>query len=151
MKKLTHPLTILFITSTVCFFLGIPINSYAQFLSNKKLYTKGYKSYIVYDWVYASVYLYAYIQRKPEEFLDHKYRKEVIEAYDYCIDQLTKQKQENKKLPENHNNDGDSGLTQESGTRAPVLRDPSRLPSDIQQKANTDNTTTIPKPIIKKF
>ena len=154
MKKLTHPLTILFITSLVCFFLGIPINSYAQFLSTKALYTKGYKSYIANDWVYASIYLYAYIQRKPKEFLDYKYRNEVIYAYDHCIDQLTKQNQEYKKfqaIPENHNNDGENGVTLESSTSAPVLRDPSRIPADILQKADTENTATIPKTIIKKF
>jgi hypothetical protein len=154
LKKLAHPLTILFITSLVSFFLCIPANSYAQFLSNKALYAKGYNSYIAYDWGYASVYLYAYIQRQPEEFLDTKYRKEVIDAYNHCINQLTRQKLEYKKLlvmQENHNNDGEGIVTEGLGTRAPILRVPSRIPAGVQQKVITDNTTSIPKLIIKKF
>ena len=144
----------LFITSLVSFFLCIPANSYAQFLSNKALYTKAYNAYITYRWVYASVYLYAYIQRKPAEFIDPRYRKEVIDAYNHCIDQLTKQNQGYKKLmtmQENLNNDGEGNVTQGSGTRAPILRHPSHITADVQQKDITDNTTTIPKLIIKKF
>jgi hypothetical protein len=67
-------------------------------MSTQALYENGYKSYAAKDWVYASVYLYAYIQRTPLEFVDTKYREEVITAYNYCVLQLNNQSQEYKKL-----------------------------------------------------
>ena len=155
MKTLTHPLVqILISTSMVSFLSWIPVYCYAQFLSTKALHANGYKSYTGQDWIYASVYLYAYIQRAPDEFLDTKYRVEVIKAYDFCVKQLNKQTQEYKKLvasQKNQHNDGIDSVTQGLDTRPPILRDPSQIPADAQLKAMFDNPATTPKPIIKKF
>ncbi|MFT3934946.1 MAG: hypothetical protein QM726_15075 [Chitinophagaceae bacterium] len=63
-----------------------------QNLSSEVLYANGYKNYTDYNWVYASVYLFAYIQRNPAEFSDPAYKKEVIAAYDFSVKQLNEQK-----------------------------------------------------------
>ena len=155
MKKLAHTLLhILFTTSIVCFLIWIPARSYSQFLSTQALYENGYKSYATKDWVYASVYLYAYIQRTPLEFVDTKYREEVITAYNYCVLQLNNQSQEYKKLmplEESRTKDIIGSIIQELVKRPPTLRDPSQLPADIQLKVIFDNLKTIPRPEYKRY
>ena len=155
MKKLAHPLLhILLSTSIVCILIGIPSNSYSQFMSTQALYENGYKSYATKDWVYASVYLYAYIQRTPLEFIDGKYREEVIPAYNYCVTQLNNQSQEYKKLmplEENFTKNGVASIIQRLVKCPPTLRDPSQIPADIQLKAMFDNLRTIPMPGIKRY
>jgi len=155
LKKLAHTLLhILFTTSIVCFLIWIPTRSYSQFLSTQALYENGYKSYATKDWVYASVYLYAYIQRTPLEFVDTKYREEVITAYNYCVLQLNNQSQEYKKLmplEESRTKDIIGSIIQELVKRPPTLRDPSQLPADIQLKVIFDNLKTIPRPEYKRY
>jgi len=155
LKKLAHTLLhILFTTSIVCFLIWIPARSYSQFLSTQALYENGYKSYATKDWVYASVYLYAYIQRTPLEFVDTKYREEVITAYNYCVLQLNNQSQEYKKLmplEESRTKDIIGSIIQELVKRPPTLRDPSQIPADIQLKVIFDNLKTIPMPGYKRY
>lgn len=155
MKKSAHPLHhILFSTLLVCFLIWIPFNSYSQFMSTQALYENGYKSYATKDWVYASVYLYAYIQRTPQEFIDGRYREEVITAYNYCVIQLNNQCQEYKKLmplQENLTKDGVASIIQRLVKSPPTLRDPSQVPADIQLKAIFDNLKTITRPEYKRY
>ena len=155
MKKSAHPfLYILFSTSIVCLLIGVPVNSYSQFLSTQALYENGFKSYSTKDWVYASVYLYAYIQRTPQEFIDGRYREEVITAYNYCVMQLNNQSEDYKKLmplEENHTKDVIGRIIQELIKRPPPLRDPSQIPADIQLKAIFDKLKTIPMPGSKRY
>jgi hypothetical protein len=123
-------------------------------LSTQALYENGHKSYSTQDWVCASLYLYAYIQRVPQEFIDSKYREEVITAYNYCVVQLNKQSQEYKKLMpllENRSKDGVDSVIQGLVKRPPCLRDPSQIPADIQLKIIFDKLKTIPMPGSKKF
>ncbi len=155
MKKLAYPLLhILLSTSIVCILIGIPSKSYSQFMSTQALYENGYKSYSSKDWVYASVYLYAYIQRTPLEFFDGRYREEVITAYNYCIVQLNNQSQEYKKLmplEENRPKDILGSIIQELVKRPPTLRDPSQIPADIQLKMIFDKLQTNPMPGFKRY
>ena len=123
-------------------------------MSTQALYENGYKSYATKDWVYASVYLYAYIQRTPLEFVDTRYREEVIIAYNYCVLQLNYQSQEYKKLmplEESRTKDIIGSIIQELVKRPPTLRDPSQIPADIQLKVIFDNLKTIPMPGYKRY
>ncbi len=119
--------------SLFLFFSLYENESFAQYLSIEVLYANGHKEYNSDNWVYASVYLFAYIQRNPKEFSDQIYKKEVIAAYDFSVQQLNKQSAEYKTLlakqkQMEQNQDGIGSTTQGLVIPKPALRRPSLVP-----------------------
>jgi hypothetical protein len=90
---------------------------FSQTLSNETLYEKGQERYAASDWVYASLYLYAYIQRNPPEFQNPDFNNQVLVAYSYSIGQLKIQVNKSKQINQNTDNNGEGSIT--SGLTAP--------------------------------
>ncbi len=120
-------------------FLLFSIAGKSQNLSNLQLYANGQKSYTQRDWVYASVYLYAYIQRSPNEFKNIDFKNEVIAAYDFSVSELNLRLADYKNLlawqkkEQQKQNGGMSNTTQGLEVSPPVLRE--NQPSVISSKA----------------
>lgn len=140
--KSTFSLSILRLFLNVAFFLFSILyakESKAQYLQTNVLYANGHKEYSADNWVYASVYLFAYIQRNPAEFNDKIYKNEVIAAFDFSVQQLNSQAEELKRLiakqkQMEQNQNGIGSVTQGLTGPKPVLRKPtvSSTVSDVK-------------------
>jgi hypothetical protein len=106
----------------VIFIIGAECNCFGQvFYSEASLYENGIKDYNNNDWQYASIYLFALIQKNPDAFAtDPSFKKEVIAAFDHAMTQLRGQVSNSKKLLAQLSDPGSSqaGL----GQKAPPLR-----------------------------
>jgi hypothetical protein len=106
--------------------------SYGQINSDAVLYDNGHLNYLKQNWAYASIYLFAYIQRDTKSFeSDQAFKREVIKAFDYSMGKLTKQVEDLKSLQvqaQNNNNTEDGSSQDGLTTRPPPLRDISRIP-----------------------
>ncbi len=124
--------------------------SFAQLFSDEGLYANGHKSYISRDWVYASVYLFAYIERNPKQFNDAAFKAEVVGAYDFAVGQLNSltikynDMVAREKAEKDKNKSGVGSITSGLEVHGPPLRAPSQV-SMVRQSARTDSTTVRQK------
>lgn len=108
----------------VIFTLGTKCTCFCQVYSEVSLYENGIKNYNNNNWQYASVYLFALIQKNPNSFAtDPSFQKEVIAAFDYAMTQLRSQVSDAKKYiaQQSHTDDG-IGSSQSGLTYKPPLR-----------------------------
>lgn len=74
----------------VCF--GLYSNVYGETYSDAGLYANGVKNYNNNNWQYATIYLFALIQRNPKAFTsDPAFKQEVITAFDESMKRLAQQ------------------------------------------------------------
>jgi hypothetical protein len=112
--------------------------AFAQVNSDAVLYGNGYKNYTNRNWVYASIYLFAYIQRNPKELaIDEAFKKEITKAFDFTMDRLNEQVAElnnlKKSQARNQNNAGVGSSQQGLSTPPPPLRQPSTVSKGNQK------------------
>lgn len=55
------------------------------------VYSKGYSAFYKRNWIDATRYLLEYIQKKPAEFSDSKFKHDVTEAYSFALNKLKQQ------------------------------------------------------------
>jgi hypothetical protein len=76
----------------IVFTLGIQYNCFCQLYTEDGLYENGIKDYNNGDWQYASIYLFALIQKNPQAFTDDpSFKTEVTKAFDYSMTNLRSQ------------------------------------------------------------
>ena len=91
MKKIFFSLLIIFVIGSQC-------KCFCQLYSEASLYANGIKNYNNNNWQYASVYLFALIQKNPGTFAtDPSFKKEVTDAFDWAMTQLRDQVSNSKK------------------------------------------------------
>jgi DNA topoisomerase VI subunit A len=110
------------------------LKSYGQLNTIEVLYANGHLNYENSNWQYASVYLFAIIQRNPEIFkTDLNFKKEVVGAFDYSMSQLRDELDELKKLKklklqaDNNSGSGIGSSNQGLTVPPPTLRKPSSV------------------------
>jgi hypothetical protein len=133
-KQLSVHFRLIFRTTLILGLLLFTHKGFSQLLSDESLYANGHKSYISRDWIYASVYLFAYIERNPGQFTsDPGFKAEVISAYDFAVGQLNSQTREynnllaKEKQREQNNNNGLGSSTHGLEVQGPPLREPARV------------------------
>ncbi|RYZ53442.1 MAG: hypothetical protein EOO14_15515 [Chitinophagaceae bacterium] len=106
----------------------------AQVMSDEVIYANGQQTYAARNWRYAAVYLFAYIQKNPASMSNETFRKEVVKAFDFSMEQLNQQTQEVNRLRNqvaNYQKNVNSELgVSEQGLESspPPLRNPSLVP-----------------------
>lgn len=90
--KTTHLNFGIFTYSLICISLLILSSTYTfgqEVITDNRLMNKAYKAYISKQWLQASIYLYAYIQKNPPDISsDFNYSKEVRDACDAAFAKL---------------------------------------------------------------
>jgi hypothetical protein len=100
------------------------IRGAAQVNSDAVLFANGHKNYIAQNWVYASIYFFALIQRNPKAFSDDpSFKQEVVDGFNFSMQSLNGQVDDAKAYAKMPGGSSQSGLH----SKPPYVRDPTTV------------------------